>query len=319
MLVLITRVGVQVPFRTRLLVIPCESNCFDFNCPDLANKLENVNNYFLKGCFAMKRIKILVLVGILSGLGLQSSAQAITPGPKYVSLLIQETGGYTSREWAFERTPTVLYSDGQLITRVQMQTLRYPGPMVSTFLQKREPGAVQRILNGAAKVNLADPKFDWGIPQVTDLTDTLVITQASPRGPQTKVSIYALGWDFGLIPKNKASARKEAAAFIDKVQSFSSELMWTKSRPTVWTPTKWVYLAIEAEPDNYSQVRKWFGAKPLQFTGLCKEMSVTENKVFNQLIPSLNSASRFSSNGKTWRLAVRPLFPHETGCRSIIN
>lgn len=244
---------------------------------------------------------------------------ASTPTPKYVSLLIQETGGYTTQEWAFERTPTVLYSDGQLITRVPFQTLQYPGPLVPTFLQKREPAAVQRIVNGAIKVNLADTKFDWGNPMVTDLPDTLVITQASAKSPQTRVSIYALGWHYGVTPKYKATARKEASEFIDKVESFSPELMWTKSKPTVWTPTRWAYMPIEAEVDNYSQVRKWFGAKPLQFSSTCTDMSVSENRTFNSLLPKLNSASRFSSNGKTWRLALRPLFPHETGCRSIIN
>jgi hypothetical protein len=267
----------------------------------------------------MKLIKAVALVGVFSGLAFQGSAQAITPSPKYVSLLIQETGGYTTMEWAFERTPTVLYSDGQLITRVPVQTLQYPGPIVATFLQKREPAAVQRIVAAAAKVNLADPKFDWGIPQVTDLPNTMVLTQSSPRGPQTRVSIYALGWHYGVSPKSKATARKEASAFIDKVEAFSSELMWTRSRPTVWTPTKWVYMATETAQDNYGQVRKWFGAKPLQFTGTCTEMSVTENRTLNAMLPKLNSASRFSSNGKIWRLTLRPLFPHESGCRSILN
>lgn len=267
----------------------------------------------------MRRIKIAATAGIALSLLVQGTSQASTPSPKYVSLLIQETGGYTTREWAFERTPTVLYSDGLLITRVPFQTLRYPGPMVGSFLQKREPSAVSRIVTAATKVNLADPKFDWGYPQVTDLPDTLVMTQSSPRAPQTRVSIYALGWDYGVSPKYKATARKEAAEFIDKVESFSSELMWTKSRPIAWIPTKWVYMAVEAEADSFSQVRKWFGSKKLQWTGSCTEMSVSENRAFNSLLPKLNSASRFSSNGKIWRLAVRPLFPHETGCRSIIN
>lgn len=256
--------------------------------------------------------------GIALSLLTQGTSQASTPSPRYISLLIQETGGYTTKEWAFERTPTVLYSDGLLITRLPYQTLKYPGPIVGSFIQKKEPGAVSRILSAANKVNLADPKFDWGPPQVTDLATTLVQTQISPRGPQTSVSIYALGWDYGVPPKQKA-ARKEAAEFIDKVESFSSELMWTKSKPTAWIPTKWVYMAVEAEPDSFSQVLKWFGSKQLQYKNSCTEMTVTENRTFNGLLPKLNSASRFSSNGKTWRLAIRPLFPHETGCRSIIN
>ncbi|NBW73963.1 MAG: hypothetical protein EBR26_06155, partial [Microbacteriaceae bacterium] len=71
--------------------------------------------------------------------------------------------------------------------------------------------------------------------------------------------------------------------------------------------------------DEFSVVRPWFGSKPLNTNRICQEMSTLENSRFNALLPKLNQASRFTSGGQTWRLSVRPLFPHESGCAGIIR
>lgn len=268
----------------------------------------------------MRIFRALTVFGLLLGLTSSGVAQATTPPGRYVSLLIQDTGGFTLQEFAFSRTPTVLYSDGLLIVPAKVQTMQYPGQFVTAFLQKREPAAVPRILDAARKVNLMDPKFDWGMPGIVDVSDTTFVTQISAKAPQTKFSIYALGYDQDVQPKSKLDARKAASKFRYKVESFSSELMWTKSRPTVWKPTKWLYMASEATPDpSFTKIHKWIGSKPLQWTQYCMEMTAAENIKFNSLLPKLNSASRFSSNGKTWRLTVRPVYPHETGCQSLIR
>jgi hypothetical protein len=233
---------------------------------------------------------------------------------------MQDTGGFVMSDYSFARTPTVLYSDGLLIVPSKMQTLQYPGPIVTTFMQKRELAAVPRILAAAEKNHLTDPKFDWGMPWIADVNDTMFVTQISPKAPQTKLSIYALGFDSGIEPKSKLEARKAAASFRNKVESFSSELMWSKSLPTVWKPTKWLYMAREDQADpTFSKLYKWVGSKQLQGNQSCMAMTAAENAKFNSLLPKLNAASRFGSNGKTWRVTVRPLFPHETGCASIFN
>lgn len=268
----------------------------------------------------MRAFKTLALFNIVLLLSTPGYAQATTPPSRYVSLLIQDTGGFVMSDYAFSITPTVLYSDGLLIVPVKVQTMQYPGQFVTAFLQKRELPAVSRILEAARKVNLMDPKFDWGMPWIVDVSDTTFVTQISPKALQTKFSIYALGFDGDVTPQSKLDARRAASKFRDKVESFSSELMWTKSRPTIWKPSKWLYMASEAnlEP-TFTKIHKWVGSKPLQWTQSCVEMTAAENVKFNAMLPKLNSASRFSSNGKTWRLTVRPIFPHETGCQSIIN
>jgi hypothetical protein len=267
----------------------------------------------------MRLFKKFTIFSILLGLSSVGLAQAATATRPYVSLLIQDTGGYITYEYAFSRTPSVLYSDGLLIVPNKIQTWQSPGQFVQTFMQKRELAAVPRILAAAEKSHLTDPKFDWGTPWIVDVPDTMFVTQISPRAAQTKLSIYALGFDADLTPKSKADARRAASGFRDKIESFSSELMWTKSRPTVWKPTKWVYMATESQPDVFTKTHKWFGSKALEFTSSCREMTSSENAKLNALLPKLNSSSRFSSNGKIWRLTVRPLFPHESDCQSIIN
>ncbi len=266
----------------------------------------------------MRTFKTLALFSILL-MSTSGYAQATTPPGRYVSLLIQETGGYTTQEWAFSRTPAVLYSDGLLIVPQLIQTLRYPGHFVSSFQQKREPASVQRFLAAAQKLHLTDPKFDWGTTWIVDVPDTTFVTQISPKAPQTRMSIYALGYDGDVTPKSKLDARRAASKFKDKVESFSSEFMWTKSRPTIWKPTKWLYMASESTTESATKIHKWVGSSPLRWTQSCVAMTAAENSKFNYLLPKLNQASRFSSDGKIWRVTVRPLFPHETGCQSIIN
>ncbi len=267
----------------------------------------------------MRSLKKLAIFSIVLGFAGVGLAQAASPPSRYVSLLIQDTGGFTPVDYAFARTPTVLYSDGLLIVPSRIVTLQYPGQFVSAFMQKRELAAVPRILAAAEKSHLTDPKFDWGMPWIVDVPDTMFVTQISPKAPQTKLSIYALGFDVGVTPKSKAEARRSASTFRDKIESFSSEFMWTKSKPTIWKPTKWLYMASESQTDAYTKTYKWFSSKPLEFTSSCREMTSLENAKLNALLPKLNSSSRFSSNGRIWRITVRPLFPHETGCQSIIN
>lgn len=268
----------------------------------------------------MRRFKTLSLLGSALFLVTAGCAQAATPPSSYVALLIQETGGYTTQEWAFARTPAVLYSDGLLIVPQRIQTLRYPGQFVASFQQKREPSSVQRFLSAVEKLHLADPKFDWGKTWIVDVPDTTFVTQISTKAPQTRMSIYALGFDQDVTPKSKLDARRAASKFKEKVESFSSEFMWTKSRPTIWKPTKWLYMAgEESSKDPQMNLHKWVGSVPLKWPPSCVAMTAAENSKFNSLLPKLNEASRFSSGGKIWRVTVRPLFPHETGCQSIIN
>ncbi len=268
----------------------------------------------------MRLVKVVAVIGMLLGLTTTGLAQAATPSSRYVALLIQSTGGYSPSDYVFSRTPTVLYSDGTLIVPSRIQTAQFPGQfVVSTFMQKTEFSAVARILAAANKVNVTDPKFDWGWTGIVDVPDTVFVSQASPRAPQVKVSVYALGFDSDARPLEKLYARRAATKFVSKVEAFSPEFMWTKSRPTVWKPTKWLYMAVESKTDEFTNTHKWFGSKPLQWTGTCQQMTSAENLKFNALLPKLNSASRFSSDGRIWRITVRPLFPHETGCQSLIN
>lgn len=267
----------------------------------------------------MRSLKLLAIFTLFLGLSDGFSAQAVNTPSRYVALLIQDTGGHTTLEYAFSRTPAVLYSDGLLIVPSRIETQQYPGKFVSSFTQKKDLAAVPRFLAAAQELHLTDPKFDWGMPLIVDVPDTTFVTQISTKALQTKLSIYALGFDADVTPKSKRDARLAASKFRNKVESFSSEFMWTKSRPTIWKPTKWLYMASESTTESGTKIHKWVGSSPLHRTQSCLAMTAEENYKFNSLLPKLNSASRFSSNGAIWRVTVRPLFPHETGCQSIIN
>ncbi|MEY4418083.1 MAG: hypothetical protein RIQ88_521 [Actinomycetota bacterium] len=230
-------------------------------------------------------------------------------------MLAESSGGFTPEEWAFQRTPSVVvYSDGLTIAQLPIRTQVYPGPVVSSFLQKTELAAVARVLAGVQRTNLDDPEFDWGQPMITDMNSTTVVSQVSRAAKRTTVSIYALTSvaDHNL-PQPIRTARNAASAFIDQVASFNSNFYRTKSKPITWKPTRWIYLARPASQVTKSNTRVWFGSTLNREFG-CREMTSVENKKFTELVPKLNENSRWISQGTVWKITVRPLLPHETSC-----
>ena len=243
---------------------------------------------------------------------------AVTAAPitqTYPVLSVSQSGGFVPVEWAHMRTPeAVLYSDGTLLATSLVTTMIYPGPAAPTILRKVAPGSIGRILSAADDAKLTDPQFDWGIPGVTDAPNTDVTSQRSPLGRTTFVSVYALGINGRGLTRSQVGARAAADGFVSSLTSFSGTLIPTKSRPTAWVSPRWAYWATPAEPDRFSVVRRWFGAKPLQTSVVCVDFTTAENRTLVSLLPKLNQASRWQSGGKTWQLRLRPLFPHETGC-----
>ncbi|MBU6213321.1 MAG: hypothetical protein KGP01_02570 [Actinomycetales bacterium] len=244
-----------------------------------------------------------------------AAAPAAPATQPYVVLSVSQSGGFVPMEWAHMRTPqAVLYSDGTLLATSLVTTAIYPGPAAPTVLRKVAPGSIQLILAAADAAKVTDPKFDWGIPGVADVPSTDFISQRAPKGPTTFVSVYALGMTGPGLTRTQVAARKAAAGLVSDLTSFSGTLIPTKSMPTRWVSPRWAFWATPAQADEFSVVRRWFGAKPLRESTTCVDFTTTENRTLVSLLPKLNQASRWLSDGKTWQLRLRPLFPHEAGC-----
>lgn len=244
-----------------------------------------------------------------------AGAAASAAAPAYVVLGISQSGGFISQAGASLRTPdAVLYSDGNLLVTSRVTTAVYPGPAAPTIMRKVAASAIPRVLAAADAAKVTDTDFQWGFPPLADVPDTDFTVQRSSRGPVSTVSIYALGFTGPGLTKAQVAARVAAQAFVGKLVSFDGTLVPTKSMPVPWVSPRWAYVAQPTPADEFSTIRPWLGSTPLRQTMTCVDFTAAENRKLIALLPKLNQASRWRSEGKIWQVALRPLFPHQSTC-----
>ena len=235
----------------------------------------------------------------------------------YVSLVIGESGGYVMPQYNFTRLPRiVLYSDGRMYTRSDVATQQYPGPAVQTIMQKSAAGSVANIMKAITKAKLTDPKFDWGVPGVADVSNTDIYSKASANAKAKRVSVYAIEFTNPNLTKKQSAARKNASKLITDLQNFSNKYVYTKSLPTPWVSNRWAYQVNEGVQNDYTTIKDWVGE---ELTGVvkCAVLDASASGKLVALLPEINQETLFSSGGKLWKVSLRPLFPHETGCKSL--
>ena len=271
--------------------------------------------HFVEVAMIRKSAVIGIVAALLVGLAVTSNSQA---KPRtYVVALATTSGGFVAPEYNFSRLPMfVIYSNGQMISTSQVVTQQYPGPAIPTLLTKNVSFDLRRIVNALEASQLTDPKFDWGIPSVADVPNTDVLTQLSAKKRSAKVSVYALGMTGPNLKKSQVKARKKASQLLDDLQSFSNKYIWTKTSPTTWTPTKYLYQVRSAEPTEYSNTLDWVGDSITKDV-TCAVLPTKDSAQITNLGSKINQETIWNSGGKTWRVTLRPLLPHETGCKSI--
>jgi len=269
----------------------------------------------------MKSIRVLGLSALLvTGIVTPSVVLAVPVSkptvPSFLVLDVRAASGFVLPEWRFTRLPQVsVYSNGTILTPNLITTLQYPGPAVHTFMRRMAPNDVWRIMDGAVSAQLGNTKLNWGTPLIADAPATEVTLRPSRALPQTRIVIQAFGMDYGLTKKQIAH-RNNARKFIDAVSSYSRPYVTTKATARPWVSGRWAYMASVDSGDEFTVTRPWFGEE-LVDGRQCRLMSKSENQQLLAVLPELNQASRWSSGGQTWRVALRPLLPHERSCSDI--
>ena len=254
---------------------------------------------------------LVIISGMISATG--SAAKQRT----YVVALATTSGGFVPFDYNFTRLPMfVIYSDGQMIATSQITTQQYPGPALPTLMTKNVNFDMQRIVKALDAAKLTDPKFDWGMPPVADVPNTEVLTQLSANKRISRVSVFALGMTGPGLKKSQVKYRLKASRLLDDLQGFSNKYIWSKSMQAAWTPKKYLYQVRAAEPTEYSNTLDWVG-ETLTKDSKCAVLGTTDSAKITKLGAQINQETLWNSEGKTWRVNLRPLLPHETGCKSI--
>ena len=264
----------------------------------------------------VRMIAILTSASLL--LGTFGFVQVSESKPRtYVVAMSTTTGGFVMPSYNFTRVPNfVIYSDGRMISTSEVTTAQYPSPSLPALRTKFVNGDLKRILGALEASKLTDPKFDWGFPNVADVPNTEVRTQLSAQKRSSRVSVYALGMSGPGVSKQQAKYRKKASAVLEQIQSFSNKYIWTKSMPTIWKPVRYAYQISEGEPTEFTTIQDWVGPV-ISAQKSCAVLSQADSAKITKLGNDINSETMWNSDGKTWRVSFRPLFPHESNCRSI--
>ena len=263
-----------------------------------------------------RKFAISLAIGLIVG-GLVATDITYAKPKTYVVALAKTSGGFVPAQYNFSRLPRfVVYSDGRMISESQISTQQYPGRAIPNLMTKNVSFDLKRIVSALENTNLANPKFDWGYPSVADVPNTEVITQLSAKKRSATISIYALGMTGPGLTKKQVEYRKKADRVLDSLQAFSGRYIWSKSYPTKWTPTKYVYQVAEAAVTENSNTLDWVGPELSQEVS-CAALNNSQSAAINTIESSINVETLWSSGGKTWRVTLRPLLPHESGCKSI--
>lgn len=183
----------------------------------------------------MPAVRWTLLVALLA-LGMLGCGQAprATPSPPAVTplppdrVVVQVTtaGGLIPHVFYLLESPQlIVWGDGRVWRQVEGS-----GGYVPVRFEQAEADAlaVARFVAGAEASGLVSSGTDFGHPGITDQAATSVVL----RGPggESRVSVYALGFDHGLTEPQQR-ARRALQVLIDEASALPGDTAWTAAVP----------------------------------------------------------------------------------------
>jgi hypothetical protein len=246
-------------------------------------------------------------------------------GADEVILDYRELGGFTTPEWAFQRTPSVLVSgDGRVFTP-GAQIAIYPGPLLPAIqVQTISEEGIQQILAAAdeagllAEVEYADNQF------IADATTATVTISAD--GDTWLHEAYALG----ITPPGEPETPERAAlaGFLAALADLPGLVGADALGPAeIYEPEEYEIAAIPVDDlSAYASdgieptVVDWptdaavplaDAVAPVDGVADGAPCTLVPAAEFGELFASANQLTFFADDGVTYQVLVRPVLPGE--------
>lgn len=260
-----------------------------------------------------------------------STSQGISHSGEPSDLLLRwgYEGGYTPPEFQLTNLPSFsLYGDGTVV-RPGPQIEIYPGPALPSIeISKIDQAGLQAILEAALDANLDDvgDLTDMGSVGIADAADTVFTARFGDI--DRTVRIYALSElsaQMPGMPDDEFEARKKLLRLVEQLRSLETWLPESSvSDAAPYDPTGARALVSEyrGQPDPPQSDMGWPLATPLDGIGEkagagLRCIAVTGAEWTEQLLPVVQMANQltpWTSEGRRYAIAFRPLLPDETGC-----
>ena len=227
-----------------------------------------------------------------------------------VARIDSAVGAFTTPEFAFQRTPTLLVAGDGRAFRPGAQIAIFPSPLLPAIeVLPIDEASIQAILAAADEAGLlaAPPDYTADAPQVTDVGSTIVTLSAG--GAEYVHEAYALGFETETSP-----ARLALQTFVEDAQAIIGGLTGGE----LFTPTEYDVLAVPDDVANYTEeplpvVQPWPAETGIRLADATSCLAVPAPDV-QAIFEAANQLSFFEDDGVTYRLAVRPVLPGAERC-----
>ncbi|GHJ48394.1 hypothetical protein Cs7R123_57360 [Catellatospora sp. TT07R-123] len=261
------------------------------------------------------------------GAGKGSDDQFAFPGGDTVALRVEQVGGFVPPAYLASRIPMLtVYADGRVITEGPV-TMIYPGPALPNIQVRRiSSGDVQKLVDQAVKAGIGT-KQDLGQPGVTDMPDT-VITVHTADGDK-KTTAYALNEEIRTdgLSADQVAARRKLLDLVKALTDLDTTLgkgAVGQSEPYQAKTVAGLASTYQANPDAGKQAEvAWPGpALPGKAfsEGLdlgCVAATGDQATAVLAAAAKANQLTPWTSGGKTYSVAIRPLLPDEADCAAL--
>ncbi|TDC82010.1 hypothetical protein E1193_13190 [Micromonospora sp. KC606] len=279
---------------------------------------------------AVRGAAVLPLILLATTACAQQDDPAGAAAPTYpgdaVVLRIEHTGGFVTPADLATRLPTVtVYGDGRMITQGPV-VLRYPGPALPNVqVVTLSADEVGRLVERARAAGVGTAG-DLGTPPVTDVPATRFALRGPTGVEETTVeALDVVGPEAGLSAGQRA-AREKLRAFAQSLTDAPAAGGGSAEPSQPYQPTAVAAVAqpwvADAEAGRQPEV-VWPGpalpGAPLGATTGLSCVTVTGDRVKPLLdaAATANAVTPWVSDGKRWRVTLRPLLPDETDCGSL--
>jgi hypothetical protein len=257
-----------------------------------------------------------------------TTATADAPEPPADGLVIQvaRAGGFVTPEMTFANLPSVsVYADGRVLAP-GATIMIYPGPALVPLQETTISDAeVARLLELADELGLTGEPLDYGQPPVADAPDTIVtITTVSGSTEQRATALAEVDPADASLSDDQREARRRLQELVEAVEGQASD----GSPASAYEPDAYVARATAEEPQvdqGAEEPQPRFVEWPVDLLepaqiGDCTMFAADAADALEALFRDADQLTYFTdADGATWRVTVRPVLPHESGCDDVLR
>jgi len=175
-------------------------------------------------------------------------------GPNDVVLSIRYEGGFVPMGFAFVNMPTLLVSGDGRVFEPGMQTLEFPGPLLSPVMVRPiSPAGIRRVIALAGDAGLLSAPPDYSMPggiMVADAPFTVVTLTVDGQTYRHEAEALGLGIDDG----TSTPARDNLAAFVEVMADITAVVGDDEiGEPIPFDPTRYRMQAMEVNPADWGE------------------------------------------------------------------